>query len=293
MTVAIGYQRARTVARGGHVLSLADLDPAAILDLLEDAAALKASPRRVGAARGPLAGRSVALLFQKPSLRTRVSFEVGVAQLGGTAVVLGGAEIGFGAREPIEDIARTLSRYVDAIVARLLRHEDLEALAAASTVPVVNALSDLEHPCQALADLLTLQRATGLARADDAGLRRRRQQRGPLAGPRRGERRHPRASSRRQRATRPTRRSSTRRWRSPRRPERSIVLGHDPVAAVDGADAVYTDVWTSMGQEAESEQRRRDFAGFTVSTALLAHTDRRGRASTACRPIAARRSTPT
>ncbi|MBA2255070.1 MAG: ornithine carbamoyltransferase [Chloroflexi bacterium] len=262
------------VPRPGHVLSLGDLDPGSILALLHHAAELKAAPHRaLPGASGPLAGRTIALLFQKPSLRTRVSFEAGIARLGGTPVVLSGAEIGFGEREPIEDMARSLERYVDAIVARLLRHEDLARMASVTRVPVVNALTSHEHPCQALADLLTL-----------------RERLGPLAGRRvawvgdgnnvahslilgaASVGLHLRV------ATPPG-----------HEPDAAVVdealaiaaetgaqleLGHDPVAAVTGAQAVCTDVWTSMGQEAEAAQRRRTFAGlgFTVTRSLLRHT---------------------
>jgi ornithine carbamoyltransferase len=256
--------------RAGHVLSIADLGPAGVAELVEDAAALKASPRWAGTPE-PLAGRSVALVFQKPSLRTRVSFEVGLARLGATSVVLGGAEVGVGGREPIEDIARTLSRYVDAIVARLLRHEDLELLAASATVPVVNALTDLEHPCQALADVMTLREHVGplegaevawvgdgnnvahslLLAAACVGLDLR------VATPVGYE---------------PAEGIVDAALAIASETGARLTFGHDPIAAVDGAVAVCTDVWTSMGQEAEAVERRRAFTGFTVSRELLQHS---------------------
>jgi ornithine carbamoyltransferase len=273
MTVAIPFHLKHAAPRAGHVLSLADLDPDGITELLDDAATLKAEPQRAGHAMdGPLAGRSVALLFQKPSLRTRVSFEVGVARLGGTPVVLGGADIGFGVREPIEDIARSLSRYVDGIVARLLHHADLEALAAATTVPVINALTDVEHPCQALADLLTLREQLGslegrrvawigdgnnvahslILGAVSTGIHL------SVATPRGYE---------------PDAVIVDRALAIAAETGATIRFGHDPVAAATDAEAVCTDVWTSMGQEAEADRRRRDFAGFTVSEALLERTN--------------------
>ena len=144
-----------------RLLSISDLDATGVSELLEHAAALKAgrSPATGGAS---LAGRSVALIFEKPSLRTRVSFEVGIARLGGTPIVLHGEEVGLGSRESARDVARTLERYVDLIVARVFDHALLEELAGYAVVPVVNALSDVEHPCQALADLLALKEHWGV-----------------------------------------------------------------------------------------------------------------------------------
>ena len=141
-----------------HYLSVDDLSPQELTSLLELSAKVKAQP---GAYAGALAGKSVALIFEKPSTRTRVSFEVGVFELGAHAVVLSSSELQLGRGETIEDTGRVLSRYVDAIVLRTFEQERLEVLAGASTVPVVNALSDFEHPCQALADLLTVQERLG------------------------------------------------------------------------------------------------------------------------------------
>ncbi len=149
--------------------------------LLDRAAELKAGRgERLGA--DSLAGRSVALIFQKPSTRTRISFEVGVAELGGTPIVLRADEMQFSRGESIGDTARVLSRYVDAIVIRSGSHEEVAELAAAAEVPVVNALTPLHHPCQALADLLTMRERGGEPRGPAPRLRRRRQQRRPLAG---------------------------------------------------------------------------------------------------------------
>ena len=141
-------------------LSVTDIDPSGIADLLTLARALKAG-RMPGPDRSPLAGRAVALIFQKPSLRTRVSFEVGIARLGGTPVVLVGEEVGLGSREVPRDVAHTLERYVDAIVARVFDHSLLEDLAAATRIPVINALSDAEHPCEAIADVMALREHLG------------------------------------------------------------------------------------------------------------------------------------
>ncbi|HEX8958192.1 MAG TPA: ornithine carbamoyltransferase [Solirubrobacterales bacterium] len=223
--------------------------------LLDRAAELKAG-RREGAGAGALAGRSVALVFERPSTRTRISFEVGVAELGGTPIVLRGDELQLSRGESISDTARVLSRFVDAIVIRSGSHEQVAELAAAAEMPVVNALTPLHHPCQALADLLTLRERCG----DLAGLRlayvgdgnnvaRSLAIAGELAGievvvaaP----------------------------------PGYQLEEGHgalltdDPRAAVAGADAIYTDVWVSMGDEQEAARRRDDLAPFRVDADLLA-----------------------
>jgi ornithine carbamoyltransferase len=222
--------------------------------LLDRALALKAGRReRLGA--DSLAGRSIALVFEKPSTRTRISFEVGVAELGATPVVLRGDEMQISRGESIGDTARVLSRYVDAIVVRAGSHEAVAELAAEAEVPVVNGLTPLHHPCQALADLLTLRERFG----DLAGLRlayvgdgnnvaRSLAIAGELAGmevvvaaP----------------------------------PGYQLEEGHgakltdDPRAAADGADAIYADVWVSMGDEAEAERRRADLAPFRIDADLL------------------------
>ncbi|MEA2550527.1 MAG: ornithine carbamoyltransferase, partial [Actinomycetota bacterium] len=141
-----------------NYLSVDDLSPVELTALLDLAGAVKADPSAYGER---LRGRSVALIFEKPSTRTRVSFEVGVAQMGGHPVVLSASELQLGRGETIEDTGRTLSRYVDAIVLRTFEQERLEVLASASSVPVVNSLSDFEHPCQALADVLTIRERLG------------------------------------------------------------------------------------------------------------------------------------
>ena len=137
-------------------ISITDLSPSETRRLIELAAEGKSE-----AGRAPLAGKTVALLFEKPSLRTKVSFQVGVAQLGGYSMYMGGEEVGLGVREPVSDVARVLSGYVDCIVARVFRHEDLRELAEYASVPVINALSDWEHPCQTMADLLTVYEHKG------------------------------------------------------------------------------------------------------------------------------------
>jgi ornithine carbamoyltransferase len=249
-------------------LSVADLDPDGIADLLDLALALKHG-RSPAADEAPLAGRSVALIFQKPSLRTRVSFEVGVARLGGQPVVLSGKEVGLGSRETVADVAKTLERYVDAIVARVFDHRILVDLADAVSIPVVNALSDTEHPCQALADLLVLREHLGglagrqLVFVGDgnnvaASLL--------LAGASAGL--HVRVVCPPAYAPDP---AVVDRARAIARGTGSrIDVAHDPSTAVVGADAVYTDVWASMGQEDEAELRRPVFSPFRVTQAMLA-----------------------
>src|SRR5437870_3239076 len=141
-----------------HLLSVDDLSPAELANLLDLAAKVKSQPADHA---GRMAGRAVALIFEKPSTRTRVSFEVAISSTGGHPVVLSSSELQLGRGETIEDTGRVLSRYVDAIVLRTFEQERLEALAKASSVPVINALSDFEHPCQCLADLLTVKERLG------------------------------------------------------------------------------------------------------------------------------------
>ena len=143
-----------------HLLQLFDLTPDEVRTLLDHAARLKAA-RKQGLPSQSLAGKVVGLVFEKPSLRTRVSFEAGIAQLGGTSLFMPGGEVGLGWRETLADFARTMSRYVDAMVFRVFKQETVEGIASVSGVPVINALSDEEHPCQALADLLTIREKLG------------------------------------------------------------------------------------------------------------------------------------
>ena len=223
--------------------------------LLDLALELKAG-RRDGTGAEALAGRSVALVFERPSTRTRISFEVGVAELGGTPIVLRGDEMQISRGESIGDTARVLSRYVDAIVVRAGSHEAVAELAAAAEVPVVNGLTPLHHPCQALADLLTLRERFG----DLAGLRLAYVGDGnnvarslAIAGELTGIEVVVAAP-----------------------PGYQLEEGHgakltdDPRAAAAGADAIYTDVWVSMGDEEEAERRRADLAPFQVDADLLA-----------------------
>lgn len=247
-----------------HFLSVTDFSPAETQGIIQRALELK-SPA-MGAMTPVLAGKSVALLFEKPSLRTKTSFMVGIQELGGYGLYLGPEEVGLGTREPVADVARVLSGYVDCIVARVNSHRSLRELSEYAAVPVINALSDWEHPCQIMADLVTIAEhqaglpgrklayigdgnnvarslclalpAMGMAfsiasppgyQLDDATLQRARESGGPD----------------------------------------SIQSLTDPAAAVQNADLVYTDVWTSMGDEAERGLRLEAFQGYTVDPALL------------------------
>ena len=247
------------------LLSVLDLNRSEAEQLIEQALVMKQ-----GGMRCLLPWRSVALLFEKPSLRTRVSFDVAVSQLGGHCLYLSPQEVGLGQREPVPDVARVLSRYVDCIVARVFSHGTLEALAQYSTVSVINALSDFEHPCQALADMLTIRERKGrlegvrLAYVGDGNNVARSlaflcAQLGVdfvIASPNGYE--LDSATVGKAKATAEAHGSR-------------VSSISDPVEAVAGCDVVYTDTWTSMGQEAEAAVRREVFAGFQVNAALMTH----------------------
>jgi ornithine carbamoyltransferase len=249
-----------------HFLNIIDLSNDELSGLLAEAARLKAAhARRIPA--HTLAGRVVGLVFEKPSLRTRVSFESGVVQLGGTSLYLPGNEVGLGWRETLGDFSRTISQYVDALVLRVYRHETLDGLAAHSTIPIINALSDWSHPCQGLADLLTVRELFGgeagrtvafvgdgnnVARSLAVGC-------GKLGA------RFVLACPVGYGFDDKFREQYTARV-SPDFPKEV----NDPVAAVRDADVIYTDVWTSMGQEAEREERLKRFASFQVNGQLMA-----------------------
>jgi len=215
-----------------------------------------------------LAGKSVALLFDKPSLRTRVSFQVGIQELGGYSVFLGQQEVGLGGREPISDVAKVLSGYVDCIVARISNHDLLVELAKHASVPVVNALSDLEHPCQIMADLLTIYEhkdtLNGLSLAyvgDGNNVARSLCLALPAVGMN-----FTSASPQGYNLDDASLQQARARANGASVCVRTLT---DPAKAVAGADVVYTDVWASMGQEAESEARQSAFAGYTVDPAMM------------------------
>ena len=255
--------------KGNALLSIADLAPHEVWLIVQKASQIKRGP-----APRVLEGKTVALLFEKPSLRTRMSFEVGIRRMGGQCVYLGRDEVGLGSREPEADVARVLDRWVDGLVARVYSHRSLEILAQHSAVPVVNALSDLEHPCQAIGDMLTIYQhkgrlegvnvafvgdgnnvASSLALAcASVGARF------TIASPdgyhipavvwEEAERRAAQKESR-------------------------LQLVESPQEAVRNADVVYTDVWVSMGEEAERADRLEAFSGYRVDEELfgVANTD--------------------
>ena len=249
-----------------HFLTLSNITAAELEQLLAEASRLKAELKR-GQRPPLLAGRVLGLVFEKQSLRTRASFEAAMAQLGGTSIFLSATDGPMGQRESVADFARTLSSYVDVVVLRTFKHETCEEFAAHSSVPVINGLSDRAHPCQALGDLLTIQEVFGQLRGKTLvfvgdgnnvarsvavgcglfGLRF------ILASPPGYGFDEGFLAQYRQIL-----------------PEGELVLDESPGHAVREADVIYTDVWTSMGQEAQREERRRKFAAFQVNEALLA-----------------------
>lgn len=248
--------------KGKDLLSIGDLAPDDVWRIIDRAIELKqqgASPI--------LAGESLALLFEKPSLRTRVSFDVAMHQMGGHSVYISQSEVGLGTRESVSDVARTLSRYVNIIAARTFAHATIESLAEHATIPVINALSDREHPCQALGDLLTIYekkaKLEGLTFAfigDGNNVASSLLLASALAGA------NFRIASPKGYEISDEIESLGRRLA---RSNAQILLVEQPQAAVEGADVVYTDVWTSMGQEAEAKKRRVAFTGYQVTAELL------------------------
>ena len=179
--VAAGSRLKRTSAMPRHFLDLLEISAAEARWLIDQSIKIK---RDEQAGRRPpiLSGRNLGLLFEKPSLRTRVSFEAAIARLGGNAIFLNGKDVGLGVRESVVDFARVLSQYVDVLAARTFSHATVEELARSATIPVINALSDASHPCQAMADFMTIEELCGPLERQEAGVRRRRQQCGPVAG---------------------------------------------------------------------------------------------------------------
>ncbi|MGI5835323.1 MAG: ornithine carbamoyltransferase [Chloroflexota bacterium] len=250
-----------------NFLSVADLSREELSCILDRASTIKEEIKR-GEKRTELAGKTVALLFQKPSLRTRVSFEQGIRQLGGNSLYLSPSEVGLGKRESVSDVARVLSRYVDCIVARVNLHDDLDEMARYATVPVVNALSEKSHPCQLLADLMTIrEKRDSLSKqivafigdgnnvahslilgSAKTGIHLR------IACPEGYEplQTYVQLSAADREAT-----------------GGSLTIVRRPAEAAEGADVLYTDVWASMGQEGEIETRAKAFDGYRIDGALL------------------------
>ena len=252
---------------GRHFLSLQDFAALEIENMLDFAGELKQRQKK-GEPHPLLAGKTLGMIFQKPSTRTRVSFEVGMWQLGGYALFLSSQDLQMGRGEPIKDTAAVLSRYVDAIMIRTFKHGEVENLAAHATIPVINALTDLLHPCQALADLLTIKEKLGelaglkLAYTGDGNNVAHSLLLGcskmgmniAVAGPREY-------------------------WPLPEIVGRAkenavetgcnILLTEDPLEAVKEANVIYTDVWASMGQETEKTERKKTFARYQVNNDLV------------------------
>ncbi len=248
-----------------HFLAIPDFSKPELLELFDLAARMKRGVYR----EKPLAGKTLGMIFAKSSTRTRVAFEVGAYQLGGHALFLSSRDIQLGRGEPIRDTARVLSRYLDGIMIRTYDHSDVEELARYGSIPVINGLTDLLHPCQVLADLLTVRENLGgwdgkviawvgdgnnmanswIEAAGSLGFELR------LACPERYQ---------------PNPDILERNWRKTK-----IVLTTDPREAVRGAHVVNTDVWASMGQEEEQEQRARAFKGYMVDDRLMQAADRK------------------
>ena len=247
-----------TDSRPRHYIDGYEISGGRLVSLLDRAEALKAG--RPSAGDSALAGKSVALIFEKPSTRTRISFEVGVAELGGHPVVLRGDEMQLSRGESVEDTARVLSRFVSGVVIRSGSHENVVTLAENASVPVVNALTPLFHPCQALADLQTLKQRFGdlnglkIAYVGDGNNVARSL---AVAGSLTGVEVVVAAPSGYQLEA-----------------EVPAKLTDDPIEAVSGADAIYGDVWVSMGDEETAGQRRADLAPFRIDGHLLSHAKR-------------------
>ena len=255
--------------KGRHLLSPQDLSPDEIEAVLNKAIELKKKLRQ-GEPHEVLHGKTLGMIFAKPSTRTRVSFETGMTQLGGHAIYMGTGDLQLGRGETIADTARTLSRYVNAIMARLFKHEDIVELARNSSVPVINGLTDLSHPCQTLADLQTIREKKGklkglkLAWVGDGnnvcnsllsgctlvGMNI------SVACPKGYE---PNAEIVKQ-AEKNAKHSGAK-----------LEIVNEPKKAVVGADVIYTDVIVSMGQDAEREKKLKDFKGYQVNAELLKH----------------------
>jgi ornithine carbamoyltransferase len=251
--------------QGRDLLSIGDLSRDELEAVLSLALRLKRNPE--GSA-GALQGQTLALLFEKPSLRTRVSFDVAMQQLGGHAIYLNQAEVGLGQREPVADVARVLSRYVQGIAARTYEQQTLTALAEHASVPVINALSDEEHPCQALADLLTILEQRGTLRdvriafiGDGNNVAASLAQGAVMAGAHFAI-----ASPAGYRLSEAVQIEVEGYGQASGGSFRQI---ESPQEAVRQADVVYTDVWTSMGQEDAYERRLQAFAGYRVTAELM------------------------
>jgi ornithine carbamoyltransferase len=250
-----------------NLISLRDYSPDDLEEIFDLAARVKAEPSAYG---GVLQGKSLAMIFQKPSTRTRVSFEVGMFELGGKALFLGADSIQLQRGETVADTARVLSRLVDGIMARVHTHQDLLDIARHASVPVINGLSDLLHPCQSLADYFTLRERRGtlaglkMAYVGDGNNVCHELMFGAVKLGLRMSIASPAGYAPKEMLVKIAAREAQRLGR----PGPEVI--EDPMAAVEGADVVYTDVWTSMGQEEETEARLAAFEGFCVTPEMMA-----------------------
>lgn len=247
------------------LLSVSDISQKAIIEILDLTQKVKSDRAAYADA---LKGKSIGLIFQKPSNRTRVSFEIGMVQLGGYAIYLGPDEINMGGREAVKDVARVLSRYLDGMVARTFKHEDVAELAKYATVPVINGLSDFAHPCQAISDMFTIKERFGklsgikmayigdgnnvlnslMCASAKVGLDL------AIATPKGYE---------------PDAKAVSLAKAECGRSGSSMDIGTDPAAAAKGANILYTDVWVSMGQEKETAKREKAFKDYQINDKLL------------------------
>ncbi len=256
--------------RGTDFISIDDISREQVLHLFRLASLMKRKPKEY---RRSLEGKIMALIFEKPSLRTRTTFDVGIKQLGGDAIYLSPAEINLGKRESVYDVAKNLERMVQGIMIRTFGHDICTGLAGYASVPVINGLTDLEHPCQAMADFFTVTehgkdlRSAKLSYIGDGNnvahslmlLAGKLGAHLFVATPE---------------SYRPDGRILQRAQELAAQSGGSIVLTVDPVEAARDADVIYTDAWASMGQESQAETRRRIFAPYQVNTALFSHARR-------------------
>ena len=248
------------------LLSITDLKKEEILELFKKAAVFKKKPF---SKRRALESKSVALVFQKPSNRTRVSFEVGMVDLGGHAIYLGPEELKLGVRESIKDAAKVLSRYLDGIVARTFKQEDIEEMAKHSTIPVINGLSDLLHPCQGLSDLFTVEEKFGKKKikiafvGDGNNVLHSLLLGASIIG------RNLFVST--PKGCEPNKEILDKAKSYASKSKSVIEVIDDPKECVKDADLIYTDVWVSMGKESEKEARLKAFEGFQVNSELISY----------------------
>jgi len=255
--------------KGKDLLTLAEYSPETIRELVQKAKEMKEAYLN-GELIAPLKGKTLGMIFEKSSTRTRVSFETGMFQLGGQALFLSSRDLQIGRGEPVSDTAKVLSQYVDAIMIRTFAHETVEELAEHATIPVINGLTDLHHPCQALADLLTILEVKGTLKGlklayigDGNNVAHSLLIACAKVGMDVAVATPPSYAPNEEIV------SLAKSFADASGSTISIV--NDPIEAVTDADVIYADVWTSMGQEEENEQRLKDFAGFQVNKELVAH----------------------